>query len=181
LAYLHPRFQGQEPPGFPGRFIKHTEVTDDGFEPVQVAGCTDHGETVWVRPHRDQVVNVHVGDDGPVEVARHARTTPGNPRVADAHFPPQPQGPPGRTPRAKTVAEERFLALGDGAVLWLTEAAAAGCSRIRVKMAEAVDLAALHDGAAVDRALGRPRPRAASGSATEADPVTTVVVSRSSV
>jgi hypothetical protein len=74
--------------------------------------------------------------------------------VADAHFPPQPKGPLGRTPRAKTVAEERFLALGDGAGLWLTEAAAAGCSRIRVKMAEAVDLAALHDAAAVDRALG---------------------------
>ena len=112
------------------------------------------GETVWVRPYRDQVVIVHVGDDGPVEVARDARTTPGNPRVADAHFPPQPKGPLGRTPRAKTVAEERFLALGDGAGLWLTEAAAAGCSRIRVKMAEAVDLAALHDAAAVDRALG---------------------------
>jgi hypothetical protein len=38
-------------------------------------------------------------------------------------------------------------------VLWLTEAAAAGCSRIRAKMAEAVDLAALHDAAVVDRAL----------------------------
>jgi hypothetical protein len=37
-------------------------------------------------------VVVHVGDDGQVEVARHARTTPGNPQVADAHFPPQPQG-----------------------------------------------------------------------------------------
>ncbi|MEM6107866.1 hypothetical protein AAHS21_16725, partial [Mycobacterium sp. 050272] len=23
-AYLHPRFQGQEPPGFPGRFNNHT-------------------------------------------------------------------------------------------------------------------------------------------------------------
>jgi hypothetical protein len=39
--------------------------------------------------------------------------------------------------------------------LWLTEAAAAGCSRIRAKMAEAVELAALHDPAAVDRALGQ--------------------------
>jgi hypothetical protein len=42
------------------------------------------------------------------------------------HFPPQPQGPLGRTPRAKTVADERFLTRGDGAVLWLTEAVAAG-------------------------------------------------------
>ena len=39
--------------------------------------------------------------------------------------------------------------------MWLTEAAAAGFSRIRAKMAEAVDLAALHDPAAVDRALGQ--------------------------
>jgi hypothetical protein len=35
------------------------------------------GQTVWLRPHADQVVIVHVGDAGPVEVARHARTTPG--------------------------------------------------------------------------------------------------------
>ncbi|MBC9075137.1 IS21 family transposase [Mycobacterium canettii] len=113
------------------------------------------GQTVWVRPYADQVVIVHVGDGGPVEVARHQRTTPGNPRVDDAHFPPRPEGPLNRTPRAKTVAEAQFLALGDGAALWLTEAAAAGCSRIRAKMAEAVDLAALHTPADVDRALGQ--------------------------
>ena len=113
------------------------------------------GQTVWVRPHAEQVVIVHVGDAGPVEVARHARTTPGNPRIDDAHFPPPPEGPLERIPRAKTVAEQQFLALGDGAALWLTEAAAAGCSRIRAKMAEAVDLAALHDAAVVDRALGQ--------------------------
>jgi hypothetical protein len=113
------------------------------------------GETVWVRPYGDQVVIVHVGDGGPVEVARHARTTPGNPRVADEHFPPQPEGPLQRTPRARTAAEAQFLALGEGAALWLVEAAAAGCHRMRAKMAEAVDLAALHDRAAVDRALGQ--------------------------
>jgi hypothetical protein len=113
------------------------------------------GQTVWVRPYADQVVIVHLGDAGPVEVARHACTTPGNPRVDDAHFPPRPEGALGRTPRAKTIAEAQFLALGDGAGLWLTEAAATGCSRIRAKMAEAVDLAALHDLARVDRALGQ--------------------------
>ena len=47
------------------------------------------------------------------------------------------------------------MALGEGAGLWLTEAAAAGCPRIRAKMAEAVELAALHDCTAVDRALGQ--------------------------
>jgi hypothetical protein len=113
------------------------------------------GQTVWVRPYAEQVVIVHVGDAGPIEVARHARTTPGCPRVDDAHFPPAPEGPLDRRPRAKTVAEKHFLALGEGAGLWLIEAAAAGCSRIRAKMAEAVELAALHDRAAVDRALGQ--------------------------
>src|SRR5262249_18978899 len=60
-----------------------------------------------------------------------------------------------RTPRPATGDEARFLALGEGAALWLIEAAAAGSSRIRAKMAEAIDLAALHDQAAVDRALGQ--------------------------
>jgi hypothetical protein len=113
------------------------------------------GQTVWVRPYAEQVVIVHVGDAGPVEVARHERTTPGCPRVEAAHFPPQPEGALGRTPRPATGDEARFLALGEGAALWLIEAAAAGSSRIRAKMAEAIDLAALGDPAAVDRALGQ--------------------------
>ena len=113
------------------------------------------GQTVWVRAHGEQIVIVHAGPDGPVEVARHARTTPGSPRVDDAHFPCPPQGPLARQPRAKTAAEARFLALGEGAALWLTEAAAAGCPRMRAKMAQAVELAALHDAATVDRALGQ--------------------------
>jgi transposase len=37
------------------------------------------GEVVWVREHGEEVVVVHVGPTGPVEVARHARTTPGRP------------------------------------------------------------------------------------------------------
>jgi hypothetical protein len=57
----------------------------------------------------------------------------------------------GRRPRPVTREE----ALGEGASLWLIEAAAAGSSRIRAKMAEAIDLAALHHPAAVDRALGQ--------------------------
>jgi hypothetical protein len=112
------------------------------------------GQTVWARRHGEQVVFVHVGADGPVEVARHAVTTPGNPRVDDAHFPPAPDGALERTPRPKTAAEAAFLAIGEGARLWLTEAAAAGTTRMRVKMAEAVQLARLHPAAAVDRALG---------------------------
>ena len=82
---------------------------------------TPAGQTVRVRPYRDQVVITHVGDAGPVEVARHDRTTLGSPRVDDAHFPPRPEGQLERTPRPRTDAETQFLALGDGAALWLTE------------------------------------------------------------
>jgi hypothetical protein len=112
------------------------------------------GAVVWVRRHGEAVVVVAVGDAGPVEVARHAVTTPGNPRVDDAHFPPPPEGVLGRTPRAKTVEEATFLSLGEGAALWLVEAAAAGTPRVRAKMADAVALARLGDPVAVDRALG---------------------------
>jgi hypothetical protein len=50
------------------------------------------GETVWVREHGEDIVVVHAGDGGPLEVARHARTIPGTPRVADAHSPGQARG-----------------------------------------------------------------------------------------
>src|SRR5690349_17624452 len=113
------------------------------------------GAQVWVRRHGEQIVIVHLGPDGPVEVARHQQTSPGSPRVDDAHFPPAPAGPAARTPRPQTAAETAFLALGDGAALWLTEAAAAGAPRVRAKLAAAVDLARLHGRPVIDRALGQ--------------------------
>jgi hypothetical protein len=113
------------------------------------------GEAVWVRRHGDDVVIVHVSDTGPVEVARHQQTMPGSPRVNDTHFPPAPAGPLNRTPRPKTSSEAAFLALGEGAALWLTEAAATGATRVRAKMAEAVELGRLHGEQMVDRALGQ--------------------------
>jgi hypothetical protein len=113
------------------------------------------GEVVWVRRHGEQVVIVHVGQRGPLEVARHAVTTPGSPRLDDTHFPPAPPGVLSRTPRARSDAEAAFLAIGDGAALWLTEAGAAGATRVRAKMAEALELARLHPAAVVDRALGQ--------------------------
>jgi transposase len=115
------------------------------------------GRQVWVRTHGvgadEQVVIVHVGGDGPVEVARHGRATPGSPRLDDAHFPPAPAGLD-RAPKARTAAESEFLALGEGAHLWLTEAAAAGTTRMRVKMAAAVATAKLLGDVEVDWALG---------------------------
>src|SRR5699024_9498295 len=47
-----------------------------------------------------------------------------------------------------------FLAIGEGARLWLAEAAAAGTSKMRIKMAEAVSLAKLFGSGEVDWALG---------------------------
>lgn len=116
------------------------------------------GTTVWVRVHGagdgEQVVITHLGEAGPVEVARHLRATPGSPRVDDAHFPSAPEGALDRTPRARTTGELAFLAIGPGAGLWLTEAAEAGTARIRVKMAQAVQLAGLFGTGEVDAALG---------------------------
>ena len=102
----------------------------------------------------EQVVIVHLGAGGPVEVARHLRATPGSPRIDDAHFPPAPEGALGRRARPRDAAEAAFLAIGDGARLWLTEAAEAGTARIRVKMDQAVQLAGLFGAAEVDAALG---------------------------
>jgi hypothetical protein len=116
------------------------------------------GATVWVRVYGagdgEQIVITHVGQAGPVEVARHPRATPGSPQICDEHFPPQPEGALDRTPRARNAAEMAFLAIGPGAGLWLTEAAEAGTARIRVKMAQAVELAGLLGAAEVDAALG---------------------------
>jgi hypothetical protein len=113
------------------------------------------GQAVWVRRHGDDIVIVHAGDGGPAEVARHQVTSPGSPSVCDAHYPPAPAGPAGRVPRARTKTEAEFLAIGDGAGLWLAEAAAAGASRVRATMARAAQLARLHPAADVDRALGQ--------------------------
>jgi hypothetical protein len=117
------------------------------------------GQQVWVRTHgvgdAERVVIVHVGPGGPVEVARHRRAAPGSPKVDDSHFRDRaPAGPLNRQPKPKSQPERDFLALGDGARLWLTEAAAAGTQRMRVKMAAAVATAKLVGGADVDRALG---------------------------
>ena len=111
-------------------------------------------QVVWVRVDGDEIVATHIPATGAVEVARHALSTPGNPRIDDAHYPPRPAGALARQPKAANAAEAEFLELGDGARMWLVEAAAAGTSRVKVKMAEAVQLARLHGVERVDWALG---------------------------
>jgi transposase len=111
-------------------------------------------ETVWVRLDGDEVVVCHVSAAGAAEVARHRRSTPGHPRICDEHYPPRPPGPLARRPKATNAAEEAFLAIGEGARLWLLEAASAGTGRINHKMTQAVTLAQLHGAERVDWALG---------------------------
>jgi hypothetical protein len=110
---------------------------------------------VWVRIEGNELVVTHLAGRGATEVARHLLSTPGHPRIDDAHYPPRPPGALERRPKATNDAELAFLALGEGARLWLVEAGAAGTSRIKVKMAAAVEAARLHGADRVDRALGQ--------------------------
>ena len=111
-------------------------------------------ERVWARAHGSELIVVHVDSpDGPREVARHELTTPGRPSIKDEHYPPRPAGALERKPRARSLEEQAFLALGPGAEGWLIKAAAAGATRVRRKMAEAVDLAKLHGAEQVEHAL----------------------------
>lgn len=118
------------------------------------------GREVWCRVVGEEMVIVGRRDgrrDGElVEIARHELSTPGNPRIADEHYPHHRAGDGPRipTPRPRTEAEVAFCALGDGARRWLVEAAAVGAQRIRTKMAGAVELAALVGAGPVDEALG---------------------------
>lgn len=116
------------------------------------------GQEVWVRADGDELVIVADTEAGLVEVARHRLSTPGNPRIALAHYPDHPQTPDGGPrppkPRAGSHAEAAFLELGPGARCWLVEAAAAGAQRVRSKMTAAVELAALVGTGPVDEALG---------------------------
>jgi len=112
-------------------------------------------QVVWARVTGDELVITHLAGRGATEVARHALSTPGHPMIDDAHYPPRPAGPLNRVPKATNAAEAAFLALGDGARVWLIEAGASGASRVKVKMAEAVELAALHSAERVDWALGQ--------------------------
>lgn len=116
------------------------------------------GSEVWARAEGEVLIITARTDAGLVEVARHRLSTPGNPRIDLGHYPDHPQDPTGapKPPKvtARTIAEAAFLALGPGAHAWLVEAAAVGAQRVRSKMAEAVELAALVGAGTVDEALG---------------------------
>jgi len=114
------------------------------------------GREVWCRVVGDELVIVGRTAGALTEIARHALSTPGQPRIVDAHYPHHPagNGPHPPRPRPRTAGEVAFLALGGGAERWLVEAAAAGAQRVRSKMARAVELASLLGADRVDQALG---------------------------
>lgn len=111
-------------------------------------------ERVWARTDGTELVVVYAdAHEGPREVARHQLTTPGRPSIHDEHYPPRPAGALERKPRARNADEQAFLAIGPGAERWLIAAAAAGTTKLRRKLAEAVALAKLHGEQAVEEAL----------------------------
>lgn len=112
------------------------------------------GTTVWVRASVDEVVIVSGEGSGATEVARHLLVGPGQASICDEHYPARRRDPAQRQPRPTKPSEAAFCDLGEGAKLYLVEAAAAGVRRIEARMAEAVALAALHGADVVDRGLG---------------------------
>lgn len=109
---------------------------------------------VWVRDAGDDIVVVAGGPEGAREVARHPRQGPGGASILDAHYPPRRPETAERPAKATNPAEAAFLAIGEGARRWLTEAAAVGARGIEARMAEAVGLARVAGEVRVDEALG---------------------------
>lgn len=112
------------------------------------------GELVWVRVEGDELVVTFAARDGAREVARHALTTPGNPRIDPAHYPERTSDPLHPKPKPASPEEAAFLGLGPGAERWLILAAASGAERIRTKIRRATELAMLVGADQVERALG---------------------------
>lgn len=114
------------------------------------------GQKVRVRVEGEEVVICGTRDGQVQEIARHRTSTPGNPRIDDAHYPDHPRGEGILEPklRPSSEAERDFLDIGHGAEVWLREACARGVSQIRKKMAAAVDLSRGLSAQEIDRALG---------------------------
>jgi transposase len=114
------------------------------------------GAEVWCRVNGDELVIVGRTDAGLAEIARHGLSTPGRPQIVDEHYPSHPRGNGPHPPkiRPRSAEELAFVAIGSGAERWLVEAGASGAQRVRTKMVQAVELAALFGADVVDRALG---------------------------
>jgi hypothetical protein len=88
-------------------------------------------------------------------VAQHALVAPGETSIVDEHYGSSRPDKPRRAPRAKTVTEQRFLALGEVAERFLLGAAAAGVSKLPSELEQILTLHAAHGQAALIAALAR--------------------------
>src|SRR5258708_8018953 len=98
-------------------------------------------------------------------VAEHVLVPPGGASVREEHYGgPRPDAPR-RAVRPRTAAEKEFCALGPVAEAFITGAAASGCTRLGLELAELNTLRAAHGeeefAAALDRAVAFSRCRAA--------------------
>ncbi|MCH7670496.1 MAG: IS21 family transposase [Acidobacteria bacterium] len=110
------------------------------------------GTRVWVRVSGDEIIITAQVDDAATEIARHAIVGSGEASIVDAHYPPR-RDTPVRVPKATSRFEAAFLEIGQGAQVWLIEAAGLGIRGIEARMGDAVALTEIHDPAAVDEAL----------------------------
>jgi hypothetical protein len=88
-------------------------------------------------------------------VAEHALVAPGETSIRDEHYGSARPDKPHRAPRAKTVVEKRFLALGNVAEQFLVGAAAAGVSKLPGELEQILTLHAAHGESALLAALAR--------------------------
>jgi transposase len=88
-------------------------------------------------------------------VAEHTLVAPGETSIVDEHYGSSRPDKPRRAPRAKTVVEKRFLALGQIAEQFLVGAAAAGVSKLASELEQILVLQAAHGETALQAALAR--------------------------
>lgn len=115
------------------------------------------GARVWCRVVGEELsITARTASGDLTEIWRHRLSTPGLPQILDEHYPDHPDGRSVHQPklRPRSEAEIAFVGIGPGAGRWLKEAGPAGASRIRAKMARAVELAAVLGSDKVDQALG---------------------------
>jgi Mu transposase-like protein len=98
-----------------------------------------------------QVVEPFIGEI----VAEHPLVAPGETSIHDAHYGSARVDKPRRAPRAKTVVEKRFLALGEVAEQFLVGAAAAGVNKLPTELEHILTLHAAHGEPALLAALQR--------------------------
>jgi transposase len=132
---------------------------------VDKLSCVRFGSARYSVPNRligatvliavtDRHVQILEGFTGEI-VAEHVLVAPGETSIADEHYGSSRPDKPPRAPRAKTVVEKRFLALGQVAEQFLVGAAAAGVSKLATELEQILVLQAAHGETALLAALQR--------------------------